>query len=47
MLKEQDKIFTNLYGYESSGLEASKKRGDWNETKKFLDQGAEWLIQQV
>ncbi len=47
MLKEQDKIFTNLYGYESAGLEASKKRGDWNETKKFLDQGAEWLIQQV
>ncbi len=47
MIKEQDKIFTNLYGYESSGLEASKKRGDWNETKKFLDQGAEWLIQQV
>ena len=47
MLKEQDKIFTNLYGYESSNLEAAKKRGDWNQTKKFLDHGAEWLIQQV
>ncbi len=47
MLKEQDKIFTNLYGYESSGLKDSQTRGDWNETKKFLDNGSEWLIQQV
>ena len=37
MLKEQDKIFTNLYGYESANLDAAKKRGDWNDTKKFLD----------
>jgi len=47
MLKQQDKIFTNLYGFESAGLEASRKRGDWVDTKKFLDNGAEWLIQQV
>jgi NADH-quinone oxidoreductase subunit F len=47
MLKEQDKIFTNLYGRESASLEASRKRGDWSDTKKFLDNGAEWLIQQV
>jgi NADH-quinone oxidoreductase subunit F len=47
MLKEQDKIFTNLYGFESANLEAAKKRGDWSETKKFLDQGSEFLIQQI
>jgi NADH-quinone oxidoreductase subunit F len=47
MLKEQDKIFTNLYGLQSSNLDAAKKRGDWNRTKEFLDHGAEWLIQQV
>jgi NADH-quinone oxidoreductase subunit F len=47
MLSQQDKIFTNLYGYESAKLPAAKKRGDWLETKKFLDNGAEWLIQQV
>ncbi len=47
MLKEQDKIFTNLYGYESASLEQARKRGDWNNTKQFLDNGAEWLIQQV
>jgi NADH-quinone oxidoreductase subunit F len=47
MIKEQDKIFTNLYGYNSPNLSAAKSRGDWSETKKFLDQGSEWLIQQV
>ncbi len=47
MLKEQDRIFTNLYGYESANVESSKKRGDWLETKKLLDQGSESLIQQV
>lgn len=47
MLKEQDKIFTNLYGFELSNLESAKKRGDWNRTKEFLDQGSEWLIQQI
>jgi NADH-quinone oxidoreductase subunit F len=47
MLKKEDRIFTNLYGYESANLEAARKRGDWNRTKEFLDQGSEWLIQQV
>jgi NADH-quinone oxidoreductase subunit F len=47
MLKEQDKIFTNLYGYQSPNLDAAKKRGDWLKTRQFLDQGSEWLIQQV
>ncbi len=47
MLKEQDKIFTNLYGKESPYLDAAKKRGDWNDTKKFLDQGLDWIINQV
>lgn len=47
MLQEKDKIFTNLYGFESAELSAAKKRGDWSDTKKFLDQGTEWLIQQV
>lgn len=47
MLKEKDKIFTNLYGYESAKLESAKKRGDWNRTKEFLDQGSEFLIQQI
>jgi NADH-quinone oxidoreductase subunit F len=47
MLKEQDKIFTNLYGNQSPSLDFARKRGDWSDTKKFLDQGSDWIIQQV
>lgn len=47
MLSQKDKIFTNLYGYESANLEAARKRGDWDKTKEFLDKGPEWLIEEV
>ncbi|MCE2687278.1 MAG: NADH-quinone oxidoreductase subunit NuoF [Rickettsiales bacterium] len=47
MIKESDKIFTNLYGYQSSKLEEAKQRGDWLNTKSFLDNGSEWIIEQV
>jgi NADH-quinone oxidoreductase subunit F len=47
MLKEQDKIFTNLYGFQSPKLETSKQRGDWSQTKKFIDNGSEWIIEQI
>jgi NADH-quinone oxidoreductase subunit F len=36
MLKDADRIFTNLYGLEGADLASSKKRGDWKDTKKFL-----------
>ncbi|MES2676824.1 MAG: NADH-quinone oxidoreductase subunit NuoF [Pseudomonadota bacterium] len=47
MLNEKDKIFTNLYGFESAGLEAARKRGDWQNTAEFLAKGEAWLIEQV
>lgn len=47
MLKQQDKIFTNLDGNQSFDLKDAKLRGDWSETKKFLDQGSEFLIEQI
>ena len=28
MLADKDRIFTNLYGFQSPGLEAAKKRGE-------------------
>lgn len=47
MLKQEDKIFKNLYGLESADLEAAKKRGAWDKTKEFMDKGNDWLIQEV
>ncbi len=44
MLADKDRIFTNLYGYQSFGLDAAKKRGDWVGTKDILEKGVDWII---
>ncbi|WP_341787128.1 NADH-quinone oxidoreductase subunit NuoF [Rickettsia endosymbiont of Cantharis rufa] len=47
MLKEEDKIFTNLHGQQSHDLKSSKKRGDWDNTKALLDKGRGFIIEEV
>lgn len=47
MLKDEDRIFTNLYGVEDWTLKGAKKRGDWDGTKKLLALGREELCNQV
>lgn len=47
MLKEQDKIFTNLYGFEPAALDAAKKRGDWLDTSKYLQMDQDKIIEEV
>lgn len=47
MLKEQDKIFTNLSGTLGCSLEAAQQRGDWDGTKGILQLGADAIIDHV
>ena len=47
MLKDPDRIFTNLYGLEDPFLEAAKRRGDWDGTKKILEHGRDNIIETV
>lgn len=47
MLHDKDRIFTNLYGLHSPDLAAAKQRGDWDNTKSFLEKGADWVINEV
>jgi NADH-quinone oxidoreductase subunit F len=47
LLEDKDRIFLNLFGREDPGLEAAKKRGAWNATKDMIDQGQDWIIDQV
>jgi len=44
MLADKDRIFTNLYGFQSPGLEAAKKRGQWDNTKAILELGPETIV---
>ena len=47
MLQDKDRIFTNLYGAHSPGLEAARKRGAWHLTREMLQQTPEWICDQI
>jgi NADH-quinone oxidoreductase subunit F len=47
MLKDEDRIFTNLYGWESHALVDAQKRGDWDGTKDILARGRDWVIEEM
>jgi NADH-quinone oxidoreductase subunit F len=47
MLRDEDRIFTNLYGLQDWGLDAARARGDWHGTKDILAKGRDWIIDQV
>ncbi|MEQ8369417.1 MAG: NADH-quinone oxidoreductase subunit F, partial [Alphaproteobacteria bacterium] len=47
MLKDQDRIFTNLYGQHDWHLAGARARGWWDATATFLANGPDWIIDQV
>ena len=47
MLQDQDRIFTNLYGFHRRGLKAAQMRGAWDDTKAILDKGRDWIIDEM
>jgi NADH-quinone oxidoreductase subunit F len=47
LLQDKDRIFTNLFGHHSPDLEAAKQRGAWNGTHEMLQQGRDWIIDQM
>jgi len=47
MLRDQDRIFTNLSGTDSPFLKTAKERGDWDSSKSLLAKGREWIIEEV
>ncbi len=47
MLKDEDRIFTNLYGWADPGLAGAKKRADWSNTAKILKLGHDEIVERV
>ena len=47
MLKDKDRIFTNIYGHHDAFLSGSKSRGDWDNTKEILSKGREWIVENI
>ena len=47
MLKDEDRIFQNLYNDFGADIESAKLRNDWNGTKEILEKGRDWIINEV
>lgn len=47
MLQDEDRIFTNIYGWQSFSLKEAKKRGDWDNTKKIIAMGRDKIIDEM
>jgi len=46
-LADKDRIFTNVYGYQSWHLDAARMRGDWDNTKDLIARGRDAIIQEM
>ena len=47
MLRDEDRIFKNLYNDNGSDFKSASKRGDWSNTKEIFQKGKEWIINEV
>ncbi|XP_065843971.1 NADH dehydrogenase [ubiquinone] flavoprotein 1, mitochondrial-like [Oscarella lobularis] len=46
-LKDDDRIFTNLYGRHDWKLKGAMQRGDWYKTKEIVEKGADWILGEI
>jgi NADH-quinone oxidoreductase subunit F len=47
MLDDKDRIFTNVYGFQSWKLDAARMRGDWDDTKALMAKGQDAIIEEI
>ncbi|UYV74753.1 NDUFV1 [Cordylochernes scorpioides] len=46
-LKDEDRIFTNLYGRHDWRVKGAKARGDWYKTKEIILKGPQWIVEEM
>ncbi|MFQ5785206.1 MAG: NADH-quinone oxidoreductase subunit NuoF [Alphaproteobacteria bacterium] len=47
MLRDDDRIFTNLYGQDDWRLAAARRRGDWDGAKDIMAKGRDWIVNEI
>ena len=47
MLKDQDRIFKNLYNDMGVDVKSAQTRGDWVNTSELIAKGRDWIINEV
>jgi NADH dehydrogenase (ubiquinone) flavoprotein 1 len=46
-LKDQDRIFQNIYGFHDLSIKGAESRGDWYRTKDLITKGSDWIVDQM
>ena len=46
-LRDEDRVFKNIYGLSNWNLKGDKSRGGWYKTREILDKGHEWILKEV
>ncbi|MEO0930662.1 MAG: NADH-quinone oxidoreductase subunit NuoF, partial [Pseudomonadota bacterium] len=47
MLKDENRIFTNLYGMHDRTLAGAKARGHWDGTAAIIKKGRDWIVNEM
>ena len=47
MLKDEDRIFKNLYSDLGWDVDSAVTRGDWSQTKELISKGKDWIIKEI
>ena len=47
MLKDEDRIFKNLYNDIGWDINSAIVSGDWCGTKEYISKGKDWIIQEI
>jgi NADH-quinone oxidoreductase subunit F len=47
MLKDQDRIFTNIYGMHDRSLKGAIARGHWDGTAGIIKKGRDWIVNEM
>ena len=47
MLRKEDKIFKNLYGFDDRSLTGAKSRGVWSNTKEIIEKGSDFIVEEI
>ncbi|WEX78609.1 NADH-quinone oxidoreductase subunit NuoF [Sinorhizobium numidicum] len=47
MLRDEDRVFTNIYGLKDKSLKGAMARGHWDGTKQILEKGRDWIINEM
>merc|ERR1719379_3147227 len=46
-LRDEDRIFTNVYGRHDPFMKGALQRGDWHRTKDLIAMGRDWIISEM